>query len=241
MRATFYVNSGTVGTPGVMTWDQLSELAADGNEFGGHTVDHVKLTTVSSSEARRQIAADRQALLLHGFTVTDFAYPHGDCNPAVERIVRRCGYSSARRSWGLCPIRQPIAAGVLRSSVVETTPARNLWATRTVESIRAWHTLADLQRTITRAEAAGGGWVTLVFHHVSDHSDRDGYAVSPQIFSGFLDWLERRVAEGTHVRTVREVATGEARPSAIHSPASRRKFADALVPGLLQRPSTESA
>jgi peptidoglycan/xylan/chitin deacetylase (PgdA/CDA1 family) len=52
-------------------------VAADGNEIGGHTIDHVKLTTVSASEARRQIGDDRQALIDHGFTVTDFAYPHG--------------------------------------------------------------------------------------------------------------------------------------------------------------------
>ena len=51
MRATFYINSGTVGMPGYLNWDQLAALAADGNELGGHTVDHVKLTTLSASAA----------------------------------------------------------------------------------------------------------------------------------------------------------------------------------------------
>jgi peptidoglycan/xylan/chitin deacetylase (PgdA/CDA1 family) len=242
MHATFYINSGTVGTPGVMTWNQLSDLAADGNEIGGHTVDHVMLTTVSPSEARRQIAEDRQALLSHGFTVTNFAYPYGDYDASVERIVRKCGYSSARGSWGLCPIDRPIAAGAAGSSVAEPRPLRNAWATRTVQSIRAWHTTADLERTISRAEAAGGGWVTLVFHHVCDRSDAEEYAVSPEILGGFLDWLERRAAEGTHVRTVREVVSDQARRSAIHSPTSLREFADALVPRLLRRqPATQSA
>ena len=104
MRATFYISSGAVGMPGYMSWDQLAELAADGNEIGGHTVDHLKLTTLSASEATRQIADDRQALMRHGLTVTNFAYPYGDHNPAVEAIVQASGYSSARRAWGLSPI-----------------------------------------------------------------------------------------------------------------------------------------
>src|SRR4029453_11646008 len=52
MPAPFYVNSGAIGLPGYMRWEQLFELAADGNEIGGHTIDHVKLTTGSAGEPR---------------------------------------------------------------------------------------------------------------------------------------------------------------------------------------------
>src|SRR5947208_16616030 len=39
VRATFFINSGHVGTdPGYyMSWEQLQNLYADGNEIGGHT------------------------------------------------------------------------------------------------------------------------------------------------------------------------------------------------------------
>ena len=41
MHGTFYLNSGRLGTNSYyMTWDQIADLAADGNEIGGHTVDH---------------------------------------------------------------------------------------------------------------------------------------------------------------------------------------------------------
>jgi peptidoglycan/xylan/chitin deacetylase (PgdA/CDA1 family) len=206
MRATFYINSGTVGAPGIMTWDEISNLAADGNEIGGHTLDHIKLTSVSAREARRQIAHDRRALLARGFTVTNFAYPFGDYNARIASIVRKCGYNSARRAWGLCPVSDPVVNDGGTPSAVETPPLQDLWATRTV-GIRAWHSLAEIKSTVTRAEAAGGGWVTLVFHRVSDDVDREGYSVRPHVFAGLLAWLEHRAATGTEVRTVQDAVS----------------------------------
>src|SRR5450755_2724649 len=44
--ATFFVNSGTIGTgPGFMNWSQVSALAAAGNDIGGKTVNAGNLTT----------------------------------------------------------------------------------------------------------------------------------------------------------------------------------------------------
>src|SRR5829696_701246 len=54
IKATFYVNSNKIGrTSPLLTWDELSDLAADGNEVGGHTPDHVDLTKVRTTEATR--------------------------------------------------------------------------------------------------------------------------------------------------------------------------------------------
>ena len=206
MRATFYVNSGRIGALGVMTWEQLSHLAADGNEIGGHTLNHVKLPSVSSWKARQEILKDRQALIAQGFRVTTFAYPFGAHNRRLALIVRQCGYLAARRSWGLRPI------GATRAEsprpVAESSPAHDLWATRTVESIRTWHSFADIVATIIRAEAGGGGWVTLVFHRVGHRAaDPDGYSVGLETLAALLDWLDRRAAYGTFVRPVEEVVS----------------------------------
>ena len=184
MRATFFVNSGAVGVRGYLNWAQLAELAADGHEVGGHTVDHVRLTTLSASAARRQIADDRQALMSHGFSVTSFAYPYGDYDANVEAIVQACGYSSARHGWGLLPVGRtaPTAtSGTASSSIVSARPSIstspreippvNRYAIRTI-GLGAGNTVAELKNLVTRAERNGGGWVTLVFHHVgsSDHA-----------------------------------------------------------------------
>ncbi len=46
LHATFYISSGLTGTDGYMTGEQLRGLYEDGNEIGGHTLNHVKLTEI---------------------------------------------------------------------------------------------------------------------------------------------------------------------------------------------------
>jgi Polysaccharide deacetylase/Bacterial Ig domain/Chitobiase/beta-hexosaminidase C-terminal domain len=219
MHGTFYINSGNIdSSSSFMTWSQLSGLAADGNEIGGHTINHVDLTTVDSAEATHQVCDDRQALISHGFNVTDFAYPFGSYNSSVEAIVQGCGYSSARRSWGLCLIGEsPPNCNVYYPDVAERIPPVDRYATRTIQSIRAWNTLADIESVVTRAENNGGGWVTLVFHHICDGCDPDGYSVSPDILNSFLDWLQPRASnsgyDGSFVRTVRDVVSDTTPPT----------------------------
>ena len=216
MRATFYINSGAVGMPGYLNWAQLAALAADGNELGGHTVDHVNLTTLSASAAKRQIANDRDALMRHGFTVTSFAYPYGDFNTNVEAIVQACGYSAARRAWGLLPIdRTRPNRHNWYPDLVEKLPPVNRYAIRTI-GLSTGNTLAELKNLVTRGERNGGGWVTLVFHHVGYSDDAgNGYFVSLVLLRAFLEWLERRAARGTYVLTVRDaLAEVGGRPSA---------------------------
>jgi peptidoglycan/xylan/chitin deacetylase (PgdA/CDA1 family) len=215
MPATFFINSSAVGMPGYLNWAQLAELAADGNEVGGHTVDHVRLTTLSASAARSQIANDRQALMSHGFAVTSFAYPYGDFNTNVEAIVQECGYSAARRAWGLSPIDRTCPnRHKWYPDVAEEIPPVNRYAIRTI-GLGAGNTVAELKNLVTRAERNGGGWVTLVFHHVGSSDDAaNGYFVSLVVLRAFLEWLERRAARGTYVLTVRDaLAEVGGRPS----------------------------
>jgi peptidoglycan/xylan/chitin deacetylase (PgdA/CDA1 family) len=222
LHATFFINSDNIGaSSSFMTWDQLTGLNADGNEIGGHTLDHVDLTTVSTTEATRQVCDDRQALISHGFNVTDFAYPYGSSNSTVESIVRGCGYSSARRAWGLCPIGQvppncPDGIGG-QYSFTTTIPPPNIWGIR-VTSVRASHTLADIEASVTNAENSGGGWAPILMHHVCDGCDpTNGGSISPSILSAFLDWLKTRSSasgyNGTYVRTVQDVISDTSPPT----------------------------
>src|SRR5919107_81955 len=74
LAGTFYVNSGRVGEPTYLSWDEVDALAADAHEIGGHTVSHPHLPEVPVEDARREIGADREALLARGYAVTTFAY-----------------------------------------------------------------------------------------------------------------------------------------------------------------------
>ncbi len=101
MRGTFYVNTNTVGTSGYLTWAELAAMDARGSEIGGHSLDHADLTSLDSVEARRQVGEDRASLTARGFDALSFAYPFGESNSAVQRLVRDCGYQSARGAFGL--------------------------------------------------------------------------------------------------------------------------------------------
>ena len=199
MHATFFVISGRLGRNRYyMTWAQVRALAADGNEIGGHTVDHARLTALPADHARRQICDDRRRLLQQGFRVTDFAYPYGRFS-GVESLVRGCGYNSGRT------VRSPKGMSY-RESIRATDP----FATRTAPPIEATTSLQTMKRWVTQVEAQGGGWLQLVFHRVCD---RCGWLAIPQArLRAFLGWLKPRANSGTVVRTVHQVIGGPLKP-----------------------------
>jgi peptidoglycan/xylan/chitin deacetylase (PgdA/CDA1 family) len=209
IRGTFYVNSLTIGTPGHLSWAQLDQLAAAGQEIGGHTLDHPDLTRLRTSDASRAIHEDREALVAGGFAADSFAYPFGVHNETIQRIARDCGYSSARAAWGL---RNLTAPKDTRPNA-ETVPPRNPYAIRTPGGINAASfqgsspTATALANYVESAERDGGGWVAFVFHRVCD--DCGGDDPAPSINANELrtlaDWLERRAVTGTVVRTVGDV------------------------------------
>jgi peptidoglycan/xylan/chitin deacetylase (PgdA/CDA1 family) len=219
MHGTFFAVSNLIGTSDYMTWSQLDALSADGNEIGGHTLDHRNLTTVSLSEARRQVCADRNALLSHGFAVTDFAYPYGSFNSNVESIVQQCGYNSARTVlWNDAPCSNPCT---------ESIPPRDPYAT-TIVAFGGDQTLTDIENTIMTAETYGG-WAQIVIHRVCDACSSSG-DMRPADLSALLDWLAPRAAHGTVVKTVQEVIGGPVNPPVSPDPSP-------TVPGAPGTPS----
>jgi peptidoglycan/xylan/chitin deacetylase (PgdA/CDA1 family) len=192
MDGTFYVNSTKLGTSSYyMTWSDVATLAANGNEVGGHTLDHPDLTTVTTAEATRQVCDDRSALTARGYPASSFAYPYGSYDSTIEGIVKSCGYHSARTVWG---------AGCSGCPKAETIPPADPFALRAPPSIRDTTTVADLEKYVTDAEGASGGWVILTFHSIC--SGCDSYSTSEATLNAFLDWLQPRAATGTVVKTV---------------------------------------
>jgi peptidoglycan/xylan/chitin deacetylase (PgdA/CDA1 family) len=224
MRATFYVNSGTLGKPLHLSPAQLSVLVGDGDEIGGHTVDHVDVAATTGDELRHQLCDDRSALLRLGFTVSDFAYPLGSHNAAAEKAVADCGYSSARAVGGL------VSGTVCMSCpAAERIPPRLPFVIATNDSVGTTTTLADLEGYVTQAESHGGGWVPLVIHHLCDRCD-PVYSLSPVTFTTFLDWLAARRPSGTVVATVAEVLNPSLEPPA--PPADRQVPAGGTDPAV---------
>ena len=208
MHATYYTVSGFVGLPGSLTLSDLRGLAADGNEIGGHSVNHPDLTTLTTDEATRQVCNDRVNLANWGFTVTSFAYPFAAANATTGAVVKGCGYNSAR---GLGDIRSRFGCG--SCPFAESTPPADPYYTKALDEVDTTWTLADLQTAVTNAEANGGGWVQFTFHHICAGSGCDELSVSPTIFSQFVAWLApRATTNNTMVRTVGQVVGGSVQP-----------------------------
>jgi len=216
MSGTFYVNSPIIDQPGSLTWAQLTMFNAAGNEIGGHTLTHPDLTTLTATQARREICDDRTNILSHGFVVSDFSYPGGAYDSTtgggtldVSSIVRDCGYASGRGAFGL----HNITATSDTRPYATTIPPPNRYKIKTSCCINhasfggSTPTAAALENYVQHAESAGGGWVIFFFHRLCDNcgGDNPAPAMSPSEFEAFLDWIQPRATSGTVVKTVAQV------------------------------------
>lgn len=206
LKGTFYVNSGTVDSTGHMTRSDLNDLVAEGHEIGGHTVNHVPLTSTPQVEAARQICTDRATLTEWGFRVRSFAYPFGLVDPATVKRVKGCGYSSAR---GTGDLREPFSVGdtaCAECDLAEPVPPADPFVVRTPGEVQPnWRT-TDLESLIIQASHNGGGWLPLVFHQICDGCS--DIAVREQTLDGFAYWLAHSAPPGTTVKTVGDVIGG---------------------------------
>ncbi|MCC7119247.1 MAG: polysaccharide deacetylase family protein [Anaerolineales bacterium] len=195
LRATFYVISGKLGQDGFLTEAQVKDLYADGNEIGGHTLNHTKLVNLSVEELRKEICQDRLNLLSYGFKATSFAYPYGYHDAQVRQVVQDCGYNSART----------VADGP------ESLPPAAPFALKAMPFIVQDTTFSKMMRYVRDVEAGGGGWAIFIFHHVCAGCDQ--YAVEYETFVKFAEWLgQQQTNNGLTIKTVDEALGGELQP-----------------------------
>jgi peptidoglycan/xylan/chitin deacetylase (PgdA/CDA1 family) len=99
MIGTFFVYPGAIGdnpASGYMTWTQLQEMTSAGMDIESHTISHPHLRSLDAAAQQREIADSRTMLesRLHR-SITAFAYPFGEFNPAIESLVAGAGYRCA--------------------------------------------------------------------------------------------------------------------------------------------------
>lgn len=211
MKGTFYITTGWIGTPGYLTLANLASMAADGQEIGGHTVNHPDLTALPTEEVTREVCDGRATLASWGFNaVTSFAYPFANVNAATEAVVKGCGFNSAR---GLGDIESRF--GCPGCGFAETIPPADPYQTAALDEVDSTWTLADLETSVTNAETAGGGWVQFTFHHICDGvcDPTNGLSITPALLQEFTAWLALRAAtNNTVVKTVGQVIGGTVQP-----------------------------
>jgi peptidoglycan/xylan/chitin deacetylase (PgdA/CDA1 family)/GT2 family glycosyltransferase/SAM-dependent methyltransferase len=77
----------------LLDWDELRALRGEGLELGSHASTHPRLTRLSVDDVVREAIRSRRRLerSLDG-AVDALAYPYGDVDAAVRRLVGACGY-----------------------------------------------------------------------------------------------------------------------------------------------------
>jgi peptidoglycan/xylan/chitin deacetylase (PgdA/CDA1 family) len=98
LTATFFINTGAVGLPGRVRWDQLLDLLREGFEIGSHTIVHKDLHTLKGGlPALVEELAGSRAILEErlGVRIVSFCYPAGNYNTTVVEQVRVAGYRAA--------------------------------------------------------------------------------------------------------------------------------------------------
>jgi peptidoglycan/xylan/chitin deacetylase (PgdA/CDA1 family) len=208
-KATFFVNSGNIGDDRgpYMSWQDLHTLQNDGQEVGGHTVNHTNLTT--SADPKADVCDDLANLKQKGIAVTSFAYPYGAFNGTVEAVLKDgCGsdgsYTSARTTQGidypctdLCAMPLPFASAPFRTDALQYMSVSGASA-------------ADLINAIRSAHDAGGGWLPLVLHGVCTIGVGgcvdDGYTLDPDGLDTVLAFLKTNAVSGCYlVKTTAQV------------------------------------
>lgn len=109
LKCTFNLNSGKLGMPGELLregehvrHDKISaekiKGVYEGHEVATHGVTHPYLTRLTDDEIVREIEDDRIRLSeLVGYDVVGHAYPMGDCDERVARVLcERTGVKYAR-------------------------------------------------------------------------------------------------------------------------------------------------
>ena len=93
MRATFFIATGLVGTPGFMNWAEIEALAAAGMEIGSHTVSHAHLADLPGDRVREELISSKAELERHlGRPVEAIAYPYNSVRWSIVRAARSAGY-----------------------------------------------------------------------------------------------------------------------------------------------------
>jgi peptidoglycan/xylan/chitin deacetylase (PgdA/CDA1 family) len=94
--ATFFIVTERVGSPHMMSWDQLRKLAASGMAVESHTANHPLFSSIDATQTRKELVDSKRSIEAHlGNKVRHLSLPFGDSNAFVTQTARQLGYASA--------------------------------------------------------------------------------------------------------------------------------------------------
>jgi hypothetical protein len=80
----------------LLDWDEVKEMASQGISFGSHTETHPIMPSIPVEKASEEICRSKKSIERHlERSCVTFAYPNGDWDETVRRIVMESGYTCA--------------------------------------------------------------------------------------------------------------------------------------------------
>ena len=210
MKATFFVNSGFIGQANHLTYPDLRFIQSLGHEIAGQTIHHARLTELNTREVRHEVCDDRGRLLAQGLAVDAFAYPYWAYSKVAREAAISCGYIERATGVGDLSVGKHCPA----CPYAETLPPRNIYATRMPAATKASTPVSRITALVSHAQAAGGGWVQILIHHVCHRCHP--YSITPNALRQLLDWLQHR--PGVDIRTVSQLLDRSGPTLAIAAP-----------------------
>jgi peptidoglycan/xylan/chitin deacetylase (PgdA/CDA1 family) len=92
------------GQLATLSWEELREHVDDGVRVGSHTVTHAHLPRLSDREVRSELSDSRREVEDRlGGRCEDLAYPYGEYDERIRKLVREAGYTRAYALWDGSP------------------------------------------------------------------------------------------------------------------------------------------
>lgn len=104
MPATLFINTGSVGSGDYMSWDQLQEVHEAKIEIGNHTHTHLKFLDMPEPARYKMFEEEIQRCQRIiksklGLTPSVFAYPYGEFDEGMKKVVEKMGFACAAAQY----------------------------------------------------------------------------------------------------------------------------------------------
>jgi peptidoglycan/xylan/chitin deacetylase (PgdA/CDA1 family) len=87
----------------LLSWPEISELATEGCQFGGHTLTHRPLSTLSAEQVQAELVQSKTKIMeITKQDASIFAYPYGDTNNDAVKAVRDHYEGAVSTDLGIC-------------------------------------------------------------------------------------------------------------------------------------------
>lgn len=100
-KATVFIPTGLMNQGYYLSWNQIREMSSSGLiTFGGHTVHHVHLPSLSNENMAFEVSESKRVLESQlGVPINFFSYPWGATQERVVEATRKAGYLGAVGVW----------------------------------------------------------------------------------------------------------------------------------------------